>query len=82
MYKKNSYTQNIFPLKINELLACKTNVIISNIPSANHFKNQIIMYKKTKDLKIITKPSKAKKFDLSKSSYSYLVNEIVRFSNL
>ena len=40
------------------------------------------MYKKTKDLKIITKPSKAKKFDLSKSSYSYLVNEIVRISNL
>lgn len=82
LYKKNSYTQNMYPLKINELLACKTNVVINNVPSTSYFKKQIIEYKNYKTLMTLSKRTKLKKFDSTKVTYCNLVDTIITKSCL
>lgn len=84
LYKKNSYTENMFPLKINEYLICGCKVLMTNISSSIHFKNKVYIYKNNKNfLKyILNKNNNQKKISDKEISYEYLVNTIIKNSIL
>lgn len=87
IYKKNQYTNNMFPLKINELLLCDTPVMMSNINAAKYFSKGVINLnsgaKNFKNYKKYTKKTKILGYsERNQMTYSNLVNSILKDSNI
>ena len=87
IYKNNQYTNNMFPLKINELLLCDTPVMMSNINAAKYFSKGIINLnsgaKNFKNYKKYTKKNKILGYsERNQMTYSNLVNSILKESNI